>query len=132
MILVDTSVWIDYFNGRINPFTDYLDRILTVELILVGDIILAELLQGIRSDDDFKHTLTVMQNFGVLSMLSPNIAIQSAHNYRYLRSKGITVRKTIDSFIATFCIEHGYQLLHNDRDFDPFASHLSLKVVDIL
>jgi predicted nucleic acid-binding protein len=128
MILVDTSVWIDYFNGQTTPETTILDEILGVEEILVVDIILAEVLQGFRSDQDFEAALNALTKFKQASMLNPDLAIRSARNYRHLRKAGITVRKTVDCLIATFCIENRVELLHSDRDFDPFEQHLDLQV----
>jgi predicted nucleic acid-binding protein len=129
MILVDTTVWIDYFNGRITPQTNFLDELLLDQLILVGDIILGETLQGFRSDEDFVTALQALGKLEQVQMLNPELAIQSALNYRALRKKGITLRKTIDCFIATFCIENDHELLHSDHDFDPFEAHLGLSVV---
>jgi predicted nucleic acid-binding protein len=128
MILVDTSVWIDYFNGQKTPETTILDQILGVEEILMGDIILAEVLQGFRNDQDFEAALNALSKFKQASMLNPNLAIRSAKNYRQLRKAGITVRKTVDCLIATFCIENRVELLHSDRDFDPFEQQLGLQV----
>ena len=128
MILVDTSVWIDYFNGQNNPETTILDEILGIEEILIGDIILAEVLQGFRSDQDFEAALNALSKFKQASLLNPDLAIRSARNYRQLRKSGITVRKTVDCLIATFCIENRVELLHSDRDFDPFEQHLGLQV----
>ena len=128
MILVDSTVWIDYFNGQTNPETTILDEILGAEEILMGDIILAEVLQGFRSDEDYDTALNALSNFQQVSMLNPDLAIRSARNYRQLRKLGITVRKTVDCLIATFCIENRVELLHSDRDFDPFEQHLGLQV----
>jgi predicted nucleic acid-binding protein len=128
MILVDTSVWIDYFNGQKTPETTILDHILGVEEILMGDIILAEVLQGFRSDQDFEVALNALSKFKQASMLNPNLAVRSARDYRQLRKVGITVRKTVDCLIATFCIENRVELLHSDRNFDPFEQHLGLQV----
>ena len=128
MILVDTSVWIDYFNGQNNPETTILDEILGIEEILIGDIILAEVLQGFRSDQDFEAALNALSKFKQASLLNPDLAIRSARNYRQLRKSGITVRKTVDCLIATFCIENRVELLHSDRNFDPFEQHLGLQV----
>jgi len=129
MILVDSSVWIGYFNGRVTPQTDYLDRVLLEQQILVGDIILGEVLQGFHSDEAFQQALAALSKFTQVDMLTPTLAIQSAKNYRALRRLGITVRKTIDCFIATYCIETRCDLLHSDRDFDPFEQHLGLRVI---
>ncbi len=129
MILVDSTVWIDYFNGKITPYTDYLDDVVSVQPILVGDLILGEVLQGFRSDADFERARQAMNKFSLVSLVNPALAVQSARNYRILRKMGITVRKTIDCFIATYCIENGHNLLHCDADFDPFETHLDLDVI---
>ena len=129
MLVIDTTVWVDYFNGQINPETDYLDRAISEELILVGDLILAETLQGFREDKDFKLAQTALSKFEQTGMLNLQLAQQSAQNYRALRKKGVTVRKTIDCLIATFCIAENHSLLHRDSDFDGFEKHLGLNVV---
>ncbi len=128
MLVVDTTVWVDYFNGQINPETEYLDRALSDELILVGDLILAETLQGFRDDRDFELAQAALAKFAQVEMLNLRLARQSAQNYRALRKKGITVRKTIDCLIATFCIAENHTLLHRDNDFDGFELHLGLRV----
>jgi hypothetical protein len=128
-LLVDSSVWIDYFNGQATVQTDHLDAILGQQVIVVGDLILAEVLQGFRHQKDFVQARTALLRFPVMPIVGQKFAVQSAKNYRSLRAKGITIRKTIDCLIATFCIENGFQLLHSDRDFDPFAEHLNLQVV---
>lgn len=129
MILVDSSVWIDYFIGTATSQTDFLDRILGEQPILVGDLILAEVLQGFRRDEDFDTARRALLSFQVVEMLNPDLAVQSARNYRILRTQGITVRKTIDCIIATYCIQVGHALLHSDGDFDLFETHLGLSVV---
>jgi hypothetical protein len=129
MLLVDSSVWIDYFNGTITPQTNHLDTILGVDEIVIGDLILAEVLQGFRLDKDYDAAKRAMHAFPILSLVGPNIALKSADNYRFLRKRGITIRKTIDCLIATCCIENTLELLHSDNDFDPFEQHLTLKVV---
>ncbi len=129
MLVVDSSVWIDYFNGRLSPQTDYLDRILEDIPILVGDLILAEVLQGFQNGEDFENAMLAFSQFTQAGMVGPRFALQSARNYRYLRQKGFTVRKTINSLIATFCIEHHHILLHNDNDFAPFEKHLGLQTI---
>ena len=129
MILVDSSVWIDYFNGTITPQTDMLDRLLGEELLAVGDLILTEVLQGFGSERDFNQARKMLTALSVVELGGQEIAVQTARNFRKLRNLGITVRKTIDTVIATRCIESGYELLHSDRDFDPFAKHLGLRVV---
>jgi predicted nucleic acid-binding protein len=128
MLVVDTTVWVDYFNGQINPETDYLDLVLSEELILVGDLILAETLQGFREDKDFELAQAALVKFAQVEMLNFRLARQSAQNYRTLRKKGITVRKTIDCLIATFCISENHTLLHRDNDFDGFEKHIGLIV----
>ena len=129
MILVDSSVWIDYFNGAISRETDLLDDLLGSEILLTGDIVLAEVLQGFRADADFRRARAALEALEFRPMLGREIALKSARNYRALRARGVTVRKTIDMFIATFCIENGHALLHADRDFRPIERHLGLKTV---
>ncbi|MGH7906116.1 MAG: type II toxin-antitoxin system VapC family toxin [Candidatus Binataceae bacterium] len=129
MILVDTSVWIDYFNGRTTAETGLLDRLLGVERLLMGDLILAEVLQGFRSAPDFERARRLLAALEFRAMVGREIAISAARNYRTLRARGLTMRKTIDALIATFCIERGHTLLHCDRDFDGFERHLGLRVL---
>lgn len=127
MILVDTSVWVDYFNGVANPHTAYLDEILGVEPIGVGDLILAEVLPGFRTQRGYRKAKSVLLDLSVYEMVGIERAIRAADNYRVLRAKGVTARKTIDTLIATFCIERDFPLLFADRDFDPFVAHLGLR-----
>ncbi len=155
MILVDSSVWINYFNGSLTPATEKLDGLLKrqrltlrqlasataaslavwksslaeLERLAVGDLILTEVLQGFTDDRDFATARTILSSFDVVELGGRKIAIQAARNFLRLRKAGITVRKTIDTLIATRCIESGYELLHEDRDFDPFVEHLGLRVV---
>ena len=129
MILVDSSVWIQYFNGEVNPQTDYLDEILGVEPVGIGDLILLEVLQGFRNDHEYDNAKLLLSNLTVFDMLGKEQAIRAAHNYRYLRKMGITVRKTIDTIIATYCISRDFPLLFSDRDFAPFVKHLNLQAV---
>ena len=129
MILVDSSVWIDYFNGQLTVQTDYLDQILGKELIVIGDIILLEVLQGFKSDRGFALARKSLEVFPLRNMLGREIALKSANNYRILRKKGITIRKTIDIVIGTFCIENNINLLHSDKDFEPLSKYLHLKNV---
>ena len=129
MIVVDTTVWIDYFNGQTNPQTDYLDTVLLQQPIIIGDLILGEILQGFQRDEDFEAAREALSKLVQAQMVNTDLTVQSARNYRALRKIGITIRKTIDCFIATFCIENAHMLLHNDHDFDPFESHLGLKVI---
>ena len=129
MIVVDSSVWIDYFNGKITTQTNLLDGLLDAELIVIGDLILTEVLQGFQHDKDYRQAKTLLGSLAFMDMLGKDIAIKSADNYRSLRKKGITVRKTIDVIIGTFCIETESSLLHCDRDFDPLEKHLKLRVI---
>jgi predicted nucleic acid-binding protein len=129
MIVVDSSVWIDYFNGTISKETDWLDESLGVEPIIMGDIILAEVLQGFQNEKDFKTAKRLLLKIPFMDMLGQELAIKSAVNYRSLRQKGITIRKTIDVMIGTFCIHNNFGLLHNDKDFDPIEKHLKLKIM---
>ncbi len=128
MIFLDSTVLIDYFNGKNNWQVKVLDSILGKELVVIGDYVLTEVLQGFRSEKEFRKAKTILLSFPCFDIGGKEIAIQSAKNYRFLRKKGITVRKTIDTMIATFCIQNKFTLLHNDRDFDPFNKFLNLKV----
>ena len=129
LILVDSSVWIDYFKGTITAQTEKLDKLLGHEPLAIGDLILTEVLQGFADERDFNEARKMLTSLMVVELGGQEIAIQAAKNFRALRNLGVTVRKTIDTVIATRCIESGYDLLHNDRDFDPFAKHLGLRVV---
>lgn len=129
MIVVDSSVWIDYFNGVVTDQTDRLDASLSGELVVIGDIILAEVLQGFKRDSDFRKAKQLLDALVFKEMLGRELAVKSAQNYRRLRKKGVTVRKTVDVMIATFCIEKGLALLHSDKDFDPMTKHLGLRSV---
>jgi len=131
MILVDSSVWIDYFNGKVTLKTDWLDSALGREPIVIGDIILTEVLQGFQTDKDFKTAKKLLLNFPFMEMLGQELAIESALNYRYLRKKGVTIRKTIDVIIGTFCLHHQFVLLHDDRDFDPIEKYLKLGTIHV-
>ena len=126
MILVDSSVWIDYFRGAATPQTDRLDQLLSSELLLIGDLILTEVLQGFASERVFNQARSLLAALPVVPLVGGEVALRAARNYRQLRAQGVTVRKTIDTLIATSCIEHGYALLYSDRDFDPFVEHLGL------
>jgi len=129
LILVDSSVWIDYFNGKSTSCASKLDNLLSRELLAIGDLILTEVLQGFASEADFRAAERMLTSLDIVELGGREIAIQAAKNFRTLRRLGITVRKTIDTIIATRCIESGYELLHDDRDFDPFVKHLGLRVV---
>jgi predicted nucleic acid-binding protein len=131
MIVVDTSVWIDYFNDRPTPEALHLDSLLAHEPLVTGDLILAEVLQGFRSDLDFRRALNLLSALEFQAMVGREVAVDSARNYRKLRARGVSVRKTIDVLIGTFCIRSGHQLLHADRDFDPMERYLGLRVVRV-
>jgi hypothetical protein len=130
MILVDSSVWIDYFNGDKTKQTDWLDASLGNTPIVIGDLVLTEVLQGFLNDKDFKAARDLLLGIPFMSMGGQALALESAMNYRLLRKKGVTVRKTIDVIIGTFCIHNQLALLHDDRDFDPMVKFLGLEVVD--
>jgi predicted nucleic acid-binding protein len=129
MIVVDTSVWIDHLNDRptgpVTLFRTYLGR----QPILVGDLIMCEILQGLRNEAEALRVEAMLRGFEVVPMLDPDLAVRAAANYRRLRDRGITLRKTIDLIVGTFCIEKDHALLHNDRDYDPMAQHLGLRVL---
>jgi predicted nucleic acid-binding protein len=126
VILVDSSVWIDYFRGTQSSQTDRLYALLGNEPIATGDLVLAEVLQGFVSAQDFSQGKKLLTSLPIIELVGKDIAIQAANNFRTLRSLGITVRKTIDTFIATSCIYKGLALLYSDKDFDPFVEHLGL------
>jgi predicted nucleic acid-binding protein len=126
LIFVDSSVWIDYFNGRGSSETDCLDKLLGKEPIATGDLVLIEVLQGFKHDRDYSTARELLTSLEVFTLGGQEIAIKSADNFRLLRKRGITVRKTIDVLIATFCIEKNLTLLHSDKDFKPFHGYLKL------
>jgi len=127
VILVDSSVWIDYFRGTPSPEAEKLDTLLGAEAIATGDLCLTEVLQGFQSEREFIQARDLLASLMIVELGGKDIAIQAARNFRTLRAKGITVRKTIDTVIATRCIESGFTLLFSDRDFDPFVEHLGLR-----
>ena len=129
MVLVDTSVWIDYFRGVLSPQTDRLHALLDEERIATGDLILTELLQGFRTKSQITAVQQILFRLEYYDLAGKTVALKAAENYRLLRKKGVTVRKTIDVIIGTFCIERNIALLHSDRDFDPMEQHLGLTVV---
>jgi hypothetical protein len=129
VIVVDTSVWIDYFNGRDTEQTSVLDASLGNHEVAIGDLIALEILRGFRLDKDYNTAKKYLATLQQYSMLNPQLALKAADNYRKLKKKGITVRKTADIVIATFCIEQKLPLLYTDRDFDPFSEHLKLRSV---
>lgn len=127
MILVDSSVWIDFFRGTESPEANRLDNLLGVQPVAIGDLMLVEVLQGFDSDHDFRRTKKMMESLQVVDLCGRELAVQAARNYRVLRARGITVRKTIDTIIATRCIANDTALLYSDRDFEPFVQHLGLR-----
>ncbi|MDQ6977697.1 MAG: PIN domain nuclease [Ghiorsea sp.] len=129
MILVDSSVWIDYFNGVLTHETNKLDEILGLEEVVIGDLILTEVLQGFRNDKDFKIAKDILTSLNVYEMLGTELALKSAYNFRRLRKQGITIRKTADVIIATYAIENRLPLLFSDKDFLPFVRLLDLQTV---
>jgi len=129
VILVDSSVWIDYFNGTETIATQKLDDLLGVKPVCTGDLILVEVLQGFRNDQDYQTAKAMLCALPMHTMLGREISLKSAENFRSLRKQGITIRKTIDTLIATFCIEKQMPLLHSDKDFLPFQQLLGLQVI---
>ena len=129
MVIVDTTVWIDYLNGVQTPQTDWLDTEVEKQRLGLTDLILCEILQGVKTDGQATETQRELMKFEVMPMSGIELAVAAAQNYRKLRAKGRTVRKTVDCLIATFCLTNGFTLLHNDRDFDPFEEILGLRVI---
>ena len=127
MILVDSSVWVDYFRGVDTAEADKLDTFLGVEQVITGDLILTEVLQGFISEREFNQGRKLLASLPTIPLVGEEIAVQAARNFRKLRTLGITIRKTIDTLIATNCIEKEISLLYSDRDFDPFVQHLGLR-----
>lgn len=129
MILVDSSVWIDFFRGKVTPQVDALDRLLGEELVAIGDLMMTEVLQGFASERDFNKARRLLGALDLVEIGGRDVMIEAARYFRDLRARGITIRKTIDTLIATRCIVSGYRLLYSDRDFDPFVTHLGLERV---
>ena len=129
MIIADTSVWIDFFRGIDAPHTIALESVIGNDELFIGDLIIAELFQGAGNEKIVNQIQDVVRRLTCVNMVNESLAYKSAANYRYLRSNGITIRKTIDMLIATFCIEAGAKLIHNDRDFDPIEEYLGLKIL---
>ena len=127
MILVDSSVWIDYFRGTTTPQCERLDALLGNQGLVIGDLILTEVLQGFTADRDFTQAKRLLTALHMINLGGRDTAIQAAKNFRTLRTLGVTIRKTIDTIIATRCIEGNYALLFSDRDFEPFVEHLGLR-----
>ncbi len=128
MVVVDTSVWIDYVNGSITPQTNLLDIELENDRIITGDLIIVEFLQRFRDDTQYYKAKELMESLEYFDFVGKDIAIKAAENFRKLRKSGITIRKTIDVLIATFCIENGFELIHDDRDFDQMEEILGLRI----
>jgi predicted nucleic acid-binding protein len=130
MVLVDSSVWIDFFNGVDSGGANLLDSLLKHETVIIGDLILAEVLQGLRSDRDYRLARRLLTSLDVRDLLGQEMAVRVADNYRKLRKSGYTVRKTVDLVIVTYCIEHTIPLLHSDRDFEPLSEFLGLVSIE--
>lgn len=130
MVIVDSSVWVDYLNDVRNEQTDWLEGALGKVPMALTSLIVCEVLQGIRHDRRFRETLAQLLKFPVFEGFRTELAVASAQHFRALQRRGLTVRKTADCVIAAFCIDGGHHLLHKDRDFDPFAAHLGLRVVN--
>jgi predicted nucleic acid-binding protein len=129
VILVDSSVWIDHLNDAATDPVRRLRELIPTRPLLVGDLILCEVLQGLRSDREARRVERALRRFETVALLDPDLAVKAAANYRSLRAKGITVRKTVDLVIGTFCIERGHLLLHDDRDFEPMIRFLGLQSI---
>jgi predicted nucleic acid-binding protein len=129
VILVDSSVWIAQLRGKTTPATIKLEAAAAREPLLIGDLILLEVLQGARDEAQAARIERALRQYSVVPLLGADLASRAARNYRRLRELGITVRKTADIIIGTFCIEHRHTLLHDDRDFAPMQKHLGLEVV---
>lgn len=129
MVIVDTTVWVDYLNGNPTPETDWLERELTRQRLGLLDLMLCEVLQGLSMEEDAARVLRELRRFEVFESGGVELAVEAARNYRSLRARGRTVPKTVDCLIATFCLLRGHALLHRDRDFRPFEELLGLQVI---
>ena len=129
MILVDSSVWIDYFRDTVTPQVERLASLLNEQALAIGDLVLTEVLQGCRLDREFNEVRRLFSRLQLVTLGGPDVAVQAASNYRKLRALGVTVRGTVDVVQATRCIVSGHQLLHSDRDYDGFERHLGLRSV---
>lgn len=127
MILVDSSVWIAYFRGQVTPVTVKLEALAAQEAILTGDLVVLEILQGARDERHAARIERALRRYQIVSLLDADLAVLAARNYRRLRALGVTIRKTPDLIIGTYCIEQGHALLHDDRDFVPMQAHLGLR-----
>jgi len=131
LIVVDSSVWIDFLNGKRTPHVEKLNAVLGADEIILGDLMLCEVLQGLESDRAAQEVEALLRRFEIVSMAGEQIAVKAASNFRALRRRGITIRKTIDLLIGTWCIENRKSLLHNDSDFRPMAQYLGLDEVKL-
>ena len=131
MIVVDTSVWIDFLNGRGTPHVRHLHMSLGTEELVIGDLMLCEILQGLSNEEAAQDVERLLRRFNIVPMAGESVAVAAARNFRRLRQRGVTIRQTIDLLIGTWCIEHQQPLLHNDRDFRPMARHLGLVEVEV-
>jgi|BarGraNGADG00211_3_1021988.scaffolds.fasta_scaffold27767_2 predicted nucleic acid-binding protein len=129
MVIVETSAWVEYFRGGVPDVVEKVDRCLEQDLVGIGDLVYCEVMQGIRSSRERGEVSSLLLSLPRFDMVGFSIAEKSASNYRLLRSKGVTVRKTIDVLIGTFCAEHGLQLVHHDSDFDLMAKHIGLDIL---
>lgn len=129
MILVDSSVWIDYFNGVETKQTNFVYQGIGAIEFAIGDLIYGEVMQGFKADRDFQIGHDFFEDIPFLLLVDKELALKSAQNYRFLRKKGITIRKTIDTYIATYCISKNIPILHSDKDFEPFVEHFGLKSI---
>ncbi len=129
MVIVDSTVWIDYYRGESNLQTVWLDEELRRNRLGLTDQILCEVLQGTQTEREFSTTLRELSEYVIFNSGGEDLAVASAQNYRYLRSRGLTIRTSVDCLIATFCINNGHSLLHRDRDFEPFETYLGLSVI---
>jgi predicted nucleic acid-binding protein len=129
MILVDSSVWIDHLGNVFTRPVRRLRQLVEQERILVGDLILCEVLQGVRSETQAREVEAALRRFELVTLADPDLAVKTAENYRFLRRRGITIRTTVDLIIGTFCMERGHALLHSDRDFEPMERFLGLRTV---
>jgi predicted nucleic acid-binding protein len=129
MVIVDTSAWIEYFRGGLPDVVKKVERCLDRDLVGIGDLVYCEIMQGIRSPRERDEVSSLLLALPQFDMVGFTIAEKSAANYRLLRSKGVTVRKTIDILIGTFCSEHGLKIVHNDSDFDLMAKYIGLDIL---
>ena len=130
-VVADTSVWIEYLSGRTSALTDKLDAEVVADNVLLPDLVLCEVLQGIRDQAQYDKVRSELLKLTIVNIGGAELAIAASERDRYLRNRGVTVRKTVDCLIATFCMAHGHTLLHRDRDFDAFEEHFALRVAHL-